>query len=358
MANPTEKPAPKIDETKLGGVIEKILASPEATKFLIQHLRDKGDLHVMRGMSHMNVMHAHRVENARTAVVLDTETTGLEVEENEIIQLSMLKVLYDDQGIVAITKEFFDQLQDPGRPLEEKITKLTGHSDESLKGQKINLDEAAAFLADVNMIIAHNASFDRKFVEAKFPTLNFDKMDWACSINDVDWEKRANGTKKLELLTHMLGYVYPAHNAKADCTATGFVLSNTFDGDTEVMADIIESTKRRKVMILATGLQFGRQDPLKAAGFKWSPDRSGDAGDKCWHITISTPEEAQNAAKAVKEAFGGDVKLPIRNFTMKNAYSNRLPPVEHNGFETKTPLKAINAEDLAVPDLEQTTFGF
>ena len=343
---------------KLVAAIQKILASPEATQVLIDQMKDHADLHVMRGMSHMIVANPERREAARIAIVLDTETTGLDSEVDKVIQLSMLKVLYDDEGIVEITDDFFDQFQDPGAPLDPKITKLTGITDEMLKDQKINETEAADFLVDADLVIAHNAAFDRKFVEKGFPALNFDKIDWACSIRDVDWENRVTGSAKLELLVLNQGYVYPAHNAKADCTATAFTLSRTYDGDTPVMMDIVGARARRNVMIMATGLPFGSQEPLKSAGWKWSPDRNGEAGDKCWHITVSTPEEAQKAAAAAKEAFGGEVALPVRRFSRKTVYSNRLPPVERGIFQTKDPLKAISAEDVITNDNDQPSFGF
>lgn len=317
----------------------------------------KADCHVMLGLSHMNVFHADRVQGSSLAVVMDTETTGLDPKTDEVIQLSMLKVRFDKGGIVEITEEFFDQFQEPAKPISAEITSLTGITNEQVAGQKIDQEAAAKFIEDADVIIAHNASFDRKFVEARLPDIGFADKNWACSLKDVRWKARTTSSPKLELLVHSQGYVYPAHNAYADCKATAFVLSRKFDGDVEPMAEIYDVMKRDKVMVMATGLPFGRQEPLKAAGFKWSPDRSGEAGDKCWHLTVSTAEEAQEAAKAVKEAFGGDVIVPIRKITPKNAYSDRLSPVIPKGFETKNPLKALNMHDMNV-DEEHPDFGF
>lgn len=344
--------------SKLAAAITQILASPEATQTMIDELRKQGDLHVFRGMAHMIISNPEREANARKAIVLDTETTGLDHLKDKVFQLSMLEILYDDDGIVKITDNFFDQLQDPGTPLDPKISRLTGFTDADLKGQTIDLAAAAAFLDGADLIIAHNASFDRKMVEANFPTLGFQKMDWACSIKDVDWDVRTSSSPKLELLVHAEGYVYPAHNAKADCTATAFMLSRTYDGDTPVMSDIIVSRGRKKVMIMATDLGYGRQEPLKAAGWKWSPDRNGDAGDKCWHIIVGTPEEAQKAAAAAREAYGGDVRLPVREITARSAYSTRLPEKKLNAFEVKNPLKALGVEDIVRKEDEQPGWKF
>ncbi len=49
----------------------------------------------------------------------------------------------------------------PGIPIPEYITKLTGISDDIVRGQKIEEDAVAHYLQGVDLIIAHNAQFDR-----------------------------------------------------------------------------------------------------------------------------------------------------------------------------------------------------
>lgn len=357
----------KKDTPKLDAAIDKILDSPEATDILMAKMLER-DLHVMKGLSYMGIKDPERREGARTAIVLDTETTGLNPEENKVIQLAMIKVLYDDEGIVEVTDDLFDQMEDPGAPLDPKITRLTGITDEQLRGKRIDKASISDFIKGADLIIAHNASFDRQFVEKAFKGCGFEDINWACSIRDVDWESRIAGSIKLELLNLDRGYVYPAHNAQADIRATSFILNQKFGQPTTVMQDIIESLERRHVMVMATGLNYWANEalkkvahePLKKAGFKWSVGREGEAGEKCWWQIVSTPQEANDAARALREAFGGDVMLPIRRFTPLNSYSSRLPPLIRNGFETKNPLKAIGAEDL-VADRDEPgpgVFGF
>jgi DNA polymerase-3 subunit epsilon len=42
----------------------------------------------------------------------------------------------------------------------------------------------AALMKDVQVVIAHNAKFDRPFVEGRWPL--FQHLNWACSINDIN----------------------------------------------------------------------------------------------------------------------------------------------------------------------------
>ena len=70
--------------------------------------------------------------------------------------------------------------------------------------------------------MAHNAGFDRKFVDRAFPELA-DKP-WADSLTEIDWGKKGCHKKNLETLMYKLGYFYNAHRAVNDCLALGAVI--------------------------------------------------------------------------------------------------------------------------------------
>ncbi len=93
-------------------------------------------------------------------VVFDIETTGLSAQSCGITEIGAVKV----QG--GEVTEKFNILTDPGEPIPEEITKLTGITDEMVKGQPSNIDAVRAFLdfAGDRLLIAHNASFDTGFI--------------------------------------------------------------------------------------------------------------------------------------------------------------------------------------------------
>ena len=94
-------------------------------------------------------------------VVLDTETTGLSFKKCSLIEISAAKL--SGREIV----ERFQTFVDPGCPISEEITALTSITDEDVKGAP-SAKEAVAALAEFVgglPVLAHNATFDRTFIE-------------------------------------------------------------------------------------------------------------------------------------------------------------------------------------------------
>ena len=96
-------------------------------------------------------------------VVLDTETTGLSFRECQLIQISAARL--DERGRIC---DEFSTFVDPGQPIPATIVGLTGIRDVDVAGAPGPV-EAVAALADFVAgapVLAHNATFDRTFVEA------------------------------------------------------------------------------------------------------------------------------------------------------------------------------------------------
>jgi len=157
-------------------------------------------------------------------VVLDTETTGLEHAKDKIIELAMLRLSVDSStGVPQGRVEVFDQLEDPGFPIPKEVTALTGLRDDDVQGQKLDEALIAHMLQGVDLVIAHNAGFDRPFCEARIPA--FRDIPWACSFADIDWKTLGQSSSKLESLALAQGWFYDAHRAEMDCHALLAVLT-------------------------------------------------------------------------------------------------------------------------------------
>jgi DNA polymerase-3 subunit epsilon len=151
----------------------------------------------------------------KRVLVLDTETTGLDWRSESIIELAMLAVDIDLQtGHPVGNVEVYEDFEDPGRPIPPEITKLTGITNKDVMGQKLNEDKIKDMVARADLIVAHNAGFDRPFVENRLEV--FEHKAWACSFAGIDWKAQGLGSAKLEFLCSELGWFYDAHRAQVE----------------------------------------------------------------------------------------------------------------------------------------------
>ena len=117
--------------------------------------------------------------DTKTAVLLDTETTGLDARKDEIIELGMVKFDYLPDGRIAGVRNTFCAFNEPTAPISAEVTALTGITDEMVAGHRINDAAVNAFVDDAAIVIAHNSGFDRKFAERYWPV--FERKPWAAA---------------------------------------------------------------------------------------------------------------------------------------------------------------------------------
>jgi len=100
-----------------------------------------------------------------SVIVLDFETTGLSPQYGDRA-IEIGAVLIEDN----MTIERFQGLMDPGFRISSFIESYTGISNDMLKNAppcEEVMEQFAEFVGDYPLV-AHNASFDRKFLDAEF----------------------------------------------------------------------------------------------------------------------------------------------------------------------------------------------
>lgn len=214
-------------------------------------------------------------------LVLDTETTGLDQGRDRIIELAMLRFAWNPAtGLPEGAVRVFDQLEDPGFPIPEEARRITGISDADVAGR--HLDEAlvAEFLQGVDLVIAHNAGFDRPFAERRLP--GFAALAWGCSFADLDWKLLEESSAKLESLALSLGLFYDAHRAETDCHALLRVLlepRSQVDG-ANGLSLLVQKAQGPSYRLQATGAPFEAKDALKSRNYRWNAEQ------KVWATTV------------------------------------------------------------------------
>lgn len=286
-------------------------------------LEATGDYRVLRRLSHAPLSTEPFVDPCmRRGVFLDVETTGIDTETDEIIELAMVSFSYTLEGRILGICECFESFQDPGRPIPAQVRKLTGIDDDMVAGKAIDPASIADFVGPAALILAHNANFDRRFCERRFPL--FADKPWGCSLREIDWsaEGFTNGTKLANLVAS-LGYFFDGHRAVNDCRAGIALLSSVLPvtGRT-AMAVLLESARKPRWRIRAAGAAFAHRETLKARGYRWH-DRS-DGHPRAWFVDVEEGAAEEELAYLRRDIYGRpDAVIPVRRITALERYSVR-----------------------------------
>ena len=200
------------------------MADPANLEQLAASLEQSGDYRVLRRVPVVTrYADSEPATVKRLGLIVDIETTGLDPVGDRIIELACLPFHFSSEGVLYDVLPGYAGFEDPGQPLHEEVIRLTGITDDQLRGQKLDDQIVTSLATPANLIIAHNAAFDRCFLERRFPL--FVDKPWACSMGQVPWAEEGLGSAKLDYLLGRLGFFFDDHRAMADCRAVLHLLS-------------------------------------------------------------------------------------------------------------------------------------
>lgn len=224
----------------------------------------------------------------KLGIVLDVETTGTSASQDHIIEIGIRKFHYNPEtGEILDRLEGYGELQDPGTPIPALITRLTGITDEMVAGKKIDWDLVDKWISEADLVIAHNAGFDRPFVEKHCGSAT--KALWGCTFKQIEWQDKGFPTAKLEVLSIFHGFFVDAHRALEDSDALLHLLTFTDPtSDKPYLKELLTMSDCKWMRVFARRAPFEKKDLLKARRYRW------DQGQKVWYRDLpeeSMPEE-------------------------------------------------------------------
>ena len=166
---------------------------------------------------------------AKKYIVLDTETTGLEVKQgHRVIEIGA--VLLNDR---KKSEEHFHSYLNPSRLIDEEASKVHGITNEDLQ-DKPSFDEIAEEFInfiEVSTLVIHNAPFDVGFLnnELQLASTSYPKIEDICEVEDSLTIARDK---------------FPSQRNSLDALATRYDISGydrTFHGallDANILADV------------------------------------------------------------------------------------------------------------------------
>ena len=121
-------------------------------------------------------------------VILDTETTGLDVKDgHRIVEIGCLEL-----DNFVITSKKFHCFINPERKVSEQAFKVHGYSDEFLSKQKKFSDVAEEFLKFIEnkKLVIHNASFDLSHLNNELALLGKKKINQDVVVDTLEMARK------------------------------------------------------------------------------------------------------------------------------------------------------------------------
>lgn len=284
---------------------------------LVAKLEETGRYRIQRQLKPRPVIENYALIPGRSiGIILDTETTGLDYRKDEIIELGMVAFTYDSGGIHDVIG-VFSELREPSLPISAEITHITGITQDMVAGRSIDVDTVSSFIAGADLIIAHNAKFDRPFCESFHP--DFKYKAWACSVAEVDWGALDFEGSKLVYLIGQCGFFHNGHRAVDDCHALLEVLVAT--SRTEApngFCQLLTSSAKERLHVFAHGSPFEAKEMLRNRGYRWND--GNDGRPRSWWVEIDEAAYVEELSFLQQEIYQSDADPIVRRLTAYDRY--------------------------------------
>jgi DNA polymerase-3 subunit epsilon len=269
-------------------------------------------------------------DRAVLVALLDTDTTGTDPDRDEAVLLAMrtVRVHRRTGHIVEHVASYFG-CREPSRPLSARAQRILGIRDSDVQGREFDAALIARNLQDCELVVAHGAGFDRKFLEPLLPV--FQPLRWACARLEIDWSGlEPSGSNALD---HLLARIDQRSDGSVsgDCAALIHLLDQPLPhaGDTGFL-QLLDAADRVSWRLHLPDPGQAEHTFLRMNGYVH------EASTHTWHVDDDTEEEAHfEALMADIALFGG--KMPSYRVERRDAL------VRHSRREG--PSQVVTAED-------------
>lgn len=219
----------------------------------------------------------------RRAMFVSTETTGPNPLADRLFGLGYVLADLDvDSGTVARICGKFESLEDPGPAFADCLLHGTSITRDEIKGQQFDEGRVLADLAGADLVLAHGASFDRPFLEARFS--GFAEKWFACSRQEVDWAQWGVLSSDLSCLAMHLTRTFSDDCrplARAELQAH-VLASGAPDKSGAILGSLLRASRTTSHRLWFEASDECHSRALHAAGFTLVDARRGGAGGFLW----------------------------------------------------------------------------
>lgn len=262
------------------------------------------------------------------ATIIDLETMGLDAITHEIIELGMLSFSFSTADGILTIVDSYNELNDPGKSIPPEVIKVTGITDDDVKGKSIDWVHVDETLEKTHLIICHNSGFDRNFLELQTPeyiSRRIKTLPFACTVKDIAWKERGIESSKLDYINWKLGFFYDGHRALNDCWATLNLLIQCEGVFDELKANV----RKKETLICAVNTVFEKKDLLKERNYRWS-DGSEHLPKSWWKCLQNEllADEKKWLDETIYGRVGASESIPQIEINARKRYSFRAQSID------------------------------
>ena len=211
-------------------------------------------------------------------LILDTETTGLDPQRDRCIEIGAVLFDLPRRSVLSQVSLLLPCDQNPAQAVNGIEPALTQQPQPWQQG----LQWFEALLASADLVVAHNAAFDRQwFGIAPLPAIH---KPWLCTMEDMRWPADRHLRSNPSVRDLALAYsvpVWAAHRALTDC----IYLAQVFERCDDLEQLVQQGLEPRR--LYRARLSYEERHRAREAGFRWNEPVSG-----AWSRRLSEREAA------------------------------------------------------------------
>jgi DNA polymerase-3 subunit epsilon len=237
-----------------------------------------------------------------TVLIADLETSGLSPDTDRTVEIGMVIYSIKHRSIVRASSLLLAGEGNAAEDVNGIPAALLADREAGVVTPEEGWSVFRAMAEKASCVVAHNASFDESFVPISLRAMK----PWCCTCHHVPWPSASGATsnpldyprsrpgKSLVALCLEWGVgVSHAHRALTDCLLIARLFDRVAERGHDVAALLALGLRPRARFV--ANVPRERNDELKAAGFKWNPDRS-----QWWRDLVR--EDAYHLPFPVKES--------------------------------------------------------
>ena len=205
-------------------------------------------------------------KNLEKILILDTETTGLDENKDEIIEVGCILFHVSSKSVLSQVSFLFPVSSNEAEHvngISAKVTNIFQPWEEGLNFFLKLVDSS-------DFIVAHNVEFDKKwFGKGRLPKLD---KKWICSLEDINWSFKKSLKNRPSVTDLALSFSIPVwslHRALTDC----FYISEVFKKCDNLEELLLKATEPR--FLYKALISYEERSLAKKAGFRWNSPVEG-----------------------------------------------------------------------------------